>query len=279
MERKISDIGLKTGFLSAKGIFDLLIAGAVYSLFAGWLYAPYFDSFSRLQFIVPVQGAAGAMGMYLLIYHNNKDLWPSLLCGALFGFGSFALVLGTFHPSVGVLFAALPWSCLPGRIYKAGKSRWSKALSLLLLILPVVSVIAFFKLAAICRLFSLPIQERLGIGNIASFFLPLHIKWLSHFPVSIYHIGAVCFIWGFLHISPKERIKLAVLLVICAGLGVFRPILQVSPVIWMSFALIGICMTAARGLGEFHGGVKIAFLAGLTADIFICASVMCDRLW
>src|SRR4030042_501778 len=96
-----------------KSISKFAAATIIYTGFAIYLYQPPFGHFDRLDYLLPVNFCLAASGCYVLSRRWVAGFAGSFFAGALYGFGPFTLGLARFHPTAGLLAAAIPWLFWP----------------------------------------------------------------------------------------------------------------------------------------------------------------------
>jgi hypothetical protein len=233
-------------------------AAVVYIGFAIYLYQPHFNTFTRLQFLIPVNVCLASLGCFALSRRWVPSFLGSLFAGAIYGFGPFSLGLACYHPTAGFLAATMPWLFLPAAFGPKGKWQW---LRVPLAVLPFLVILLFFGASSHYRLFAVPMQTRLYLADLAGLAAPLVTAQQGLTPVGFYHVPEATLVMGFAMLFAARR--LSVLIIFCLGaiLASCRPLFGVSPIIWLSFSVL--CCSIIIGAG----------LQGL------CSAGLADRRW
>ncbi|MBN1391790.1 MAG: hypothetical protein JW947_03195 [Sedimentisphaerales bacterium] len=235
-----------------------IIAAVVYIALAVYLYQPYFSSFKKLQFLVPANVCLACLGSFALSRRWVPGFLGSLFAGAIYGFGPFMLGLAAYHPTAGFLAAMMPWLFLPAAFGPKGKWQW---LRVPLVVLPFLAILLFFGTSSHYRLFAVPMQTRLHLADLTGLAAPFVATRQNINMVGFYHILIAALVMGFAITLAARR--LSVLIIFCLGaiLASCRPLLGVSPIIWLSISVL--CCSVIIGAG----------LQGL------CSAGLADRKW
>jgi hypothetical protein len=234
------------------------VAVVVYVSFAFYLYQPHFKDFNGLQYLIVVNVGLASLGCFALSRRWVSSFLGSLSAGAVYGFGPFALGLAGYHPTAGFLAAAVPWLFLPAAFGPKGKWQW---LRVPLAVLPFLAILLFFQASSYYRLFAVPMQTRLHLADLMGMAVPLVAAQQGITLVGFYHIPIAALVMGVAMLFAARR--LSVLIIFCLGviLASCRPLLGVSPIIWLSFPVL--CCSVIIGAG----------LQGL------CSAGLADRRW
>lgn len=241
-------------------------AAVIYSAFAAYLYWPHFKGFDRWQYLLVVNAVAASVGGYLLSRRWVAGFVESLFSGAVYGFGPFALGLAKFHPTAGVLVAAIPWLFCPAAFGPAGKWRF---LRILLATLPFLAILLFFQLSTRYGLYPIPIQLRLQppdlIGLLATLFAVRRRTTLIgfyHVPIAPLLMGIIIFlaplklmVTGGIGQRVKSiaalttrRLGITAIFVGATALSFCNSHLEISPVIFFSFSALVCSILAGAGM-------------------------------
>jgi len=243
------------------------LAAAVYTAFAVYLYRPYFNGFGapRLQDLFVVNVCLASLGCYVLSRRWIAGFTESFFAGAIYGFGPFALGLARFHPTVGFLFAAIPWLFCPAVFGPAGKF---KPLRVPLSLLPFLAIVLFFQLAARFGLYPIPIKLKLHGAEMAGLLAPLVAAKRNMTLVGFYHIPLASLIMGFsMFLVPLEglgkggilqrgrilkglalrRLGIVAIFVLSTILAFCESFFDISPVIWLAISVL--CCSVLIGAG------------------------------
>ncbi|MFC1677087.1 hypothetical protein ACFL3G_08505 [Planctomycetota bacterium] len=250
----------------AKNLSKFVTAAIIYICFAVYLFQPYFKQFQSLQYLWLVNVCAASMGCFVLSRRWVAGFAGSFFAGAIYGFGPFMLGLAKYHPTAGLLVAAIPWLFCPSVFGPRGKKRWIRVpLSLL----PAFAIIAFFYLSMQYRLFPIPIQVKLRLADMSGLLVPLVSAKRGLTLLGFYHVPVAGVVMGFALLWKARRLGVMTIFIVGTILAFCDGFLNVSPLIWLSFPVL--CCSVI--IGE---GLQTLTLAG-TADkkwILITAVVL-----
>lgn len=229
----------------SKGIVRLLAAAVVYAAFAVYLYQPYFGRFAAGQFLILANVTLAALGCFVLSRRWVGLFAGSFFAGAIYGFGPFFLWLSSYHASVSLLAAALPWLFCPAAFVPRTK-RWNW-LSRSLSALPFAVIVLFFEVSAKLRLFAIPIQTRLHLSDLSGLLAPLVMAQKGSLTLGFYHVPVAMLIMGAAMLFAARRFGIMAILVL-GTIPAFCPaVLNVSPMIW--FTIPTLCCAGLVGAG------------------------------
>ena len=243
------------------------LAAVVYTVFAVYLYWPYFNGFGslRLQDLFVANISLACLGAYVLSRRWVAGFPESFFAGAIYGFGPFAIGLAKFHPTAGFLFAAIPWLFCPAVFGPAGKY---KPLRIPLSLLPFLAIVLFFQLAARFGLYPIPIKLKLHGAEMAGLLAPLVAAKRNMTLVGFYHIPIAALIMGFsmLLVSLEglgkgsilqrgrilkglavRRLGIVAIFAVATILAFCDSFLEISPVIWLAVSVL--CCSVLIGVG------------------------------
>jgi len=227
----------------------LIAAALLYAGFAVYLYQPYFKHFNELRFLVVINVCLACLGVYVLSRRWVSSFAGSFFAGATYGFGPFALALAGYHPTAGLLVAAVPWLFCPavfGPTCGRAKAKWRWG-SWLFSVLPFLAIISFFQLSARWRLFAIPVQTKLHLSDLAFLLAPLAAAERGLTPLGLYHVPMAFLIVGGLMLLAARRFGTLIIFAVGAILGFCNPVFNVSPVIWLAIPLL--CCSILIGVG------------------------------
>lgn len=181
-----------------QGLARLIAAALMYSAFAAYLYQPHFKHFDRWQYLLILNASVASAGCYLLSRRWVVGFVESFFAGAVYGFGPFALGLARFHPTAGLLVAAIPWLFCPAAFGPRGKWR---LLRVPLAALPFLAILLFFQLSARFGLYPIPIRLRLLSADLIGLLAPLiaarrqtTLIGFYHCPLALLAVGVMIFL-------------------------------------------------------------------------------------
>jgi hypothetical protein len=220
------------------------LAAGIYIASAIYLYSPYFSKFGCLDFLLIANVWLGASGCYLLSRRWTSCLSGSLIAGAIYGAGPFLLGLANFHPTGGLLAAAVPWLFCPAAFIPRIKGKW---LCWPLSMLPFLAIFLFFQIATRLHLFAIPLNIKLHLIDLVSVSFPLIGAKRGMIPFGFYHIPIAALITG-LYMLVKAR-RFGVMIILCTGtlLGFCSSFYNISPIIWLSIP--SLCFSIIIGVG------------------------------
>jgi hypothetical protein len=181
-----------------------------------------------------------------------------LIAGAIYGFGPFMLGLAGYHPTVSFLAATMPWMFLPAAFGPKGKWQWLRAP---LSALPFLAILLFFRASSYYRLFAVPMQTRLHLVDLMGLVAPLIAAQQDITLFGFYHIPEAMLVMGFAMLFAARRYSIMIIFGFGIVLASCRPLLGVSPIIWLSISIL--CCSIIAGAG----------LQGL------CSAGLADRKW
>jgi hypothetical protein len=256
------------------------LAAGLYTVFAVYLYRPYFRGFGslRLQDSFVVNVCLASLGCYVLSRRWIAGFAESFFAGAIYGFGPFAIGLAKFHPTVGFLVAAIPWLFCPaafglpffkGTSLPLRKQRGKfKPLRILLSLLPFLVIVLFFQVSARFGLYPIPINLKLHGAEMAGLLVPMVGSQRNMTLVGFYHIPLASLIMGLsMLLVPLEGLSKGGILQrgrILKGLAVRRlgiiaifavatilafcgSFFDISPIIWLAISVL--CCSVLIGAG------------------------------
>lgn len=230
----------------------------VYIGFAVYLYQPHFDIFKKLQYLILVNVCLASLGCFALSRRWVPSFLGSLFAGAIYGFGPFTLGLAGYHPTAGFLAATMPWLFLPAAFGPKGKWQW---LRVPLAVLPFLAILLFFSASSHYRLFAVPMQTRLHLADLTGLVAPFVTAQQNISLVGFYHVPVAALVMGFAIAFAARRFSILIIFILGIALASYRPLLGVSPIIWLSISIL--CCSIIFGAG----------LQGL------CSAGLADRRW
>jgi hypothetical protein len=235
----------------------LVTATALYGVLAAYLYQPHFGGFTSRQWLLPLNVCVAAIGSYLLSRRWVAGFTGSLLAGAVYGFAPFMLGLGKFHPSAGLLAAAVPWLFLPAAFLERTRRKW---LGTALLVLPFLVILLFFHLLANVfvdyRLFAAPLGADVRLADLAGFLAPLVLAKRGTAMMGLYHVPVAAFVLGVVMMWKARRYSILVVMFVGFLLALSKSFLRadriawldVSPILWLSIPLAWCAVLSGIGL-------------------------------
>ena len=220
---------------------------AIYVAFAVYLYRPYFKNFDRVQYLLVVNVCLASLGCYVLSRRWVAGFGESFFAGAIYGFGPFILGLAKFHPTAGLLTAAIPWLFCPAAFGPKAKWRW---LRIPLSVLPFLAIVLFFQVSTHYRLFPVSTQARLHLADLFGLLAPLVTAQRNTTLIGFYHIPIAALVMGFSMLLAARRFGIIIIFAIGAILSfcdAFNSFFDVGPVIWLAVPVL--CFSVLVGAG------------------------------
>lgn len=249
-------------------IISFPAAVIIYAVFAGWLFYPYTQKLSTVQFLLPVESVIGAAGVFVLSRRWVLSFFASLTGGAVFGFGTFACSFFCYHPAAGMVNAFLPWFFIPAVYFY----HWAKfepkvvaVFSGLFLMLPIFFILSAYEIAAGMRLYPIPLHTFLTVQSLAGIVNPTGVK-PEIFALGFYHVPMAGLIMGFILLIRTKRIWTIMLFAATFIAAFSRPFLNVPPVVWASIPVLFCSLMIAEGL-------ETLILAGAADSKWLLTSV------
>ena len=225
-------------------------AFVAYTIFAAWLFYPYKQNFSAMQFIWPAQTIIAATGVFVISRRWVLSFFASLAGGAVYGFGTYACSLLCYHPFAGIVYAILPWTFVPAVFLY----QWinldrlhTSILSALLVLLTVFFILAAYHFAAAKYFYPIPVQTRLSAKALFGIIDPLGVKQ-DIFAPGLYHVCMAGLLMGIAVLIKTKRIGMIILFAVTTAAAFYKPVLNVPPVVWASIPVLICSIMIASGL-------------------------------
>lgn len=252
----------------------------IYLIFAGYLFYPYFGRFGPVRYLIVANAGFAGVGVFVLSRRWLVSFAASVLAGALFAFGPFALSVASYHPSAGVIFALVPWLFCPAAFWTRRRplNRIGSVIIVgLLSLLPFVTVILFFELLGQFGLFPIPKQIHLTLSGQLSLISPFAVG-SDHFLVGLYHVPVAAFVVGLGMFFAGRRIGIIIIFAIGMFLSFCDFNLQASPIFWIAVPTLCCCIITGAGLEGLvlagRGDRKWALAAGTISFVFAAVAIL-----
>ena len=255
-----------------KSLSKFAVAAGIYTVFAIYLYHPYFKSFNTLQYLLVINVCLASLGCYVLSRRWVSAFAGSLFAGAIYGFGPFVLGLAKFHPTAGSLAATIPWLFCPAAFGPKAKWQW---VSWPLSALPFLAIPLFFQIAIHFRLFAIPIQTKLHLADLAGLLAPLVMVERTFSLVGLYHVPIAPLIMGFSMLLAARRF--GPMCIFCLGtiLAFCDSFFNISPIIWLAIPILCCSILIGTGMqGLISAGSADRKWVLVTAVIMVVLSVV-----
>ncbi len=225
----------------------IVIGAVIYLLFAAYLCRPCLHGSDSIkpQALFVISTSLGAVGCFLLSRRWVLSFWASLFAGALYGFGPFMLSLSKYHPAAVLSAAAVPWLFCPAVFITRKGYRWA---AIPLTFAGFALIAGFFQLCEFYKLFPVPIRIELRLRDLMGIVAPLVNAGEGAIDIGIYRVTLAPLLMG-LMLMIKAR-RWFIIAVIAAGivLASIGPVLDVSPIAWLSIPIAGSSVIVAIGI-------------------------------
>ena len=251
---------------TTQGLARFIIAAIMYFAFAIYLFQPHFKGFNRWQYLLVFNTSLASLGCYLLSRRWVAGSIESFFAGAIYGFGPFTLGLMRFHPTTGLLVAAIPWLFCPAAFGPAGKWR---LLRIPLAVLPFLVILLFFDVSARCGLYPIPIRLKLHAADLTGLLAPLIAAKRQKTLIGLYHVPTAPLIMGIsMFLTPlkllwtggvgqrvkstaslaNRRLGMIIILACATALAFCDSYLNISPIIFFAISTLFFSILAGAGM-------------------------------
>lgn len=233
-----------------KRILSFVSAFLLYGIFAVWLFLPHKDKLTGYENIFYAFPVIASLGVFALGRRYAASFFAGLVGGAVYGFGSFACSFLCFHPFASLVYAFLPWSFLPAAFihkYLNTGEKIAGFISACLSLLPFLFFIGCFAGAAHFYLFPIPTGSAVSAKNFIAILNPARVS-ADSFSIGFYHapLGAIAV--GAVLFCKTRRYWIAIISAVAIFLCLYKPILNIPPVLWLSFPVLICSVAIASGL-------------------------------
>lgn len=211
-----------------------MTAALVYGLLGIVLFEGTLVPARWLTYVPIAASVFGALGTFVLTRRWIVS-WPaSLLAGAAYGFGPFALGFVGFHPLAGLVPAAVPWLFCPAALWHAErrKSLMDQIGTCLLAMLPFAVIVAFFQLSAAMGFWPVP-ADRVGLERWTGLLIPQAMPGIG-----LYHVPLVVAALGLAVHALARRPGSLIVVALGLALSLGPRVLQVSPIAWLAIPVV-----------------------------------------
>ncbi|MBN2588672.1 MAG: hypothetical protein JXA96_02330 [Sedimentisphaerales bacterium] len=234
-----------------KFTWKFIAAVIIYIVFAIYLFYPYLESFSKWQFLWPLNVCIASIGCYILSRRWVAGFAGSCFAGAIYGFGPYFFGLAKFHPVTGLLAATIPWLFCPAAFgIFSGHRKW---LNYIFSLMPYLAIVIFFQAAGLAKIYPASLQAKLKPDELFSLLAPLVAAKLGTTLIGFYHVPLAALILGISMLISARRYSIMILIISSIILTFCNPInssLEISPIIWLSISAL--CFSIIIGAG-FQG--------------------------
>ncbi len=222
----------------------------IYAAFACWLFHPYTQKLTTVQYLRAIESVIGAAGVFILCRRWVLSFFASLAGGMVFGFGAYACSFYCYHPLAGLVNALVPWFFVPGVFFYHWAKLESKTvaiISALLSLLPILFILCAYEFAAGMYLYPIPVNTFLSLQSLEGIINPTGIR-PDIFAIGFYHVSIAGLIMGVVLLLKTKRIWTIALFAITICVAFYRPLFNVPPVVWASVPVMLCSVMIAAGL-------------------------------
>jgi hypothetical protein len=233
-----------------KRILSFVFALLLYSVFVVWLFLPHKDKLTGYENIFYSFPVIASLGVFLISRRYSASFFAGLAGGAVYGFGSFACSFLCFHPFASLVYAFLPWSFLPAAFihkYLNAGEKITGFVSASLSLLPFLFFIGSFAGAAHFYLFPIPTGSAVSVKNFVAILNPARVS-ADSFSLGFYHVPLCAAAIGAALFCKTRRYWIAILSAVAIFLCFYKPIMNIPPVLWLSFPVLICSVAIASGL-------------------------------
>lgn len=220
-------------------------ATLIYTAMAIYLYQPYFNRFGILQFFGLINVCVAGLGAYSLSRRWVFSFWASLFTGLIYGFGPLMLRINSFHPTAGLMAAAVPWLFWPAAFRSKKGLQWA---SWLLCALPFLGIMTFFAATAYFHLFAMPKYLRLHAMDLLRILAPTVRVNGGPTSIGFYHVAIAPLIMGFAMMTLARRFGIILILLVGLVFAFSKSFLDVSPLMWATIPVLGFSIIISEGM-------------------------------
>jgi hypothetical protein len=224
------------------------------SSLAVYLYWPYKSRFASTYYLTPVTHIFAAVGAFLFSRRWIGSQMASFFAAMLYAFGPFALSLDIWHPAIPAVFAIVPWLFCPAAFWPGWFLSAMKlprnvrlAISMVLSMLPLVPIVLVFKVLPQLHVFPMPVREGLVPADLLTLIDPTRIVG-ARCSVGFYHAAIPALALGLAIFIRLKRILPGLMLLAAMIMAFMPPVLDISPAIWGTIAILGLTLIAGLGM-------------------------------
>ncbi|MBW8016548.1 MAG: hypothetical protein FVQ82_10195 [Planctomycetes bacterium] len=227
-----------------------IAAALIFFLLSLYMYLPYLENFSRVEYFFIIIPPIGALGCFLLSTCYVKTFSASILAGAIYAFCPLTLAFSAYHRFAGIPAAIIPWLFIPAAFIMPSKKllAFPNAAKAVLAILAGLVIPLFFyllTLPSIGPFFPMPLINA-HLQNLAGIPLPLTGN-AQDFVYGFYHLPLCAVIFGVLIYISAGSITLIIIAAVAMSLSFSTPIVQTPPIAWGLLAVMSCSILAAIG--------------------------------
>jgi hypothetical protein len=237
--------------LTIMALIALVIAS---TSLAFYLYQPYKPRFASTLYLTPFTHVVAAIGAFMFSRRWLGSQIASFFAALLYAFGPFALALDPLHPAIPSLLAVTPWCFCPAAFWQKWLLSPEKlprllrlAITIVLSLLPLVPIALVFRGLPLLRVFPMPVWAGLVPADLITIIGPTHVTG-GRFSVGFYHVAIPAIVLGAAIFVRMRRYLPCLVIVATIVLAFLRPVLEVSPAIWLVIATLGLSIIAGVGL-------------------------------
>lgn len=270
--KKTTSAVTKPGNRDLLRVLQPVAAGILVMGLATYLFQPHWFQLGigPKKILLPLNTILASMGCYVVTRRWISAFDASLLAGVIYGFGALGLSFIKYHYTAGLCYAMVPWLLCPAVYYHSGHSGGvaKTAVSTLLTLMPFAAIAGLFWIAShhwAGPLFLMPKYRILEISDLWGLICPM--TFASHpLAIGFYHVPLIMILMGLLVFAVSGRETLLLPVLVGVILSLLGPILDVTPIIWLSFPALFLSVMAGLGIQAMAwAGKADRFWIGLCA--------------
>ncbi len=235
-------------------VLQPVAAVVLVSVLAAYLFQPHWFQLGigPKKILLPLNAILAAMGGYVVTRRWISSFDASLLAGVIYGFGALGLSFIKYHFTAGLCYAVVPWLLCPAVYYHSGHSGGvaKTIISSLLTLMPFAAIAGLFWIAShhwAGPLFLMPKYRILEISDLWGLITPMTFA-SQPMAIGFYHMPLMMILMGLFVFAVSGRETLLLPVLVGVILSLLGPILDVTPIIWLSFPALFLSVMAGLGI-------------------------------
>lgn len=252
--KKTASAVTKPGNRDLLRVLQPVAAVVLVSVLAAYLFQPHWFQLGigPKKILLPLNAILAAMGGYVVTRRWISSFDASLLAGMIYGFGALGLSFIKYHFTAGLCYAVVPWLLCPAVYYHSGHSGGiaKTVISSLLTLMPFAAIAGLFWVAShhwAGPLFLMPKYRILEISDLWGLITPMTFAW-HPLAIGFYHVPLIMILMGLFVFAVSGRETLLLPVLVGVILSLLGPILDVTPIIWLSFPALFLSVMAGLGI-------------------------------
>ncbi len=252
--KKTASAVTKPGKRDLLRVLQPVAAAVLVTVLAAYLFQPHWFQLGigPKKILLPLNAILAAMGGYVVTRRWISSFDASLLAGVIYGFGALGLSFIKYHFTAGLCYAVVPWLLCPAVYYHPGHSGGTAKtiISSLLTLMPFAAIAGLFWIAShhwAGPLFLMPKYRILEISDLWGLITPMTFAW-HPLAIGFYHVPLMMILMGLFVFAVSGRETLLLPVLVGVILSLLGPILDVTPIIWLSFPALFLSVMAGLGI-------------------------------